>query len=220
MNAAGFIMILTVLGVSIYDFYILKKSKVKTTSCLSSAGITLVVNFIIFIVGMLIGSAIFGDNNEYWVIISLILVAGISYFRFKGREISKGKVKEVKTKKEKKLAPRDQQAEDIRNAAGLGFFVVVVTALLLFYLKTDNSADYYLKFLDPILIGVLAFWTYKKLSFWGCLLMTSLFIVGKLMMIVPAYAAGGSGGAGIGMSVIISYFMIKGVISAYKYNFK
>jgi len=213
-------MILTVLGVSIYDFYILKKSKVKTTSCLSSAGITLVVNFIIFIVGMLIGSAIFGDNNEYWVIISLILVAGISYFRFKGREISKGKVKEVKTKKEKKLAPRDQQAEDIRNAAGLGFFVVVVTALLLFYLKTDNSADYYLKFLDPILIGVLAFWTYKKLSFWGCLLMTSLFIVGKLMMIVPAYAAGGSGGAGIGMSVIISYFMIKGVISAYKYNFK
>ena len=213
-------MILTVLGVSIYDFYILKKSKVKTTSCLSSAGITLVVNFIIFIVGMLIGSAIFGDNNEYWVIISLILVAGISYFRFKGREISKGKVKEVKTKKEKKLAPRDQQAEDIRNAAGLGFFVVVVTALLLFYLKTDNSADYYLKFLDPILIGVLAFWTYKKLSFWGCLLMTSLFIVGKLMMIVPAYAAGGSGGAGIGMSAIISYFMIKGVISAYKYNFK
>ena len=50
--------------------------------------------------------------------------------------------------------------------------------------------------------------------------MTYLFIVGKLMMIVPAYAAGDSGGAGIGMSVIISYFMIKGVISAYKYNFK
>ena len=220
MNAAGFIMILTVLGVSIYDFYILKKSKAKTTSCLSSAGITLVVNFIIFIVGMLIGSAIFGDNNEYWIIISLIFVAGISYFRFKGREISKGKVKEVKAKKEKKLAPRDQQAEEIRNAAGLGFFVVAATTLLLFYLKTDNSADYYISFLDPILIGVLAFWTYKKLSFWGCLLLTSLFIVGKLMMIVPAYAAGGSGSAGIGMTVIISYFMIKGVISAYKYNFK
>ena len=213
-------MILTVLGVSIYDFYILKKSKAKTTSCLSSAGITLVVNFIIFIVGMLIGSAIFGDNNEYWIIISLIFVAGISYFRFKGRDISKGKVKVVKAKKEKKLAPRDQQAEEIRNAAGLGFFVVAATTLLLFYLKTDNSADYYISFLDPILIGVLAFWTYKKLSFWGCLLMTSLFIVGKLMMIVPAYAAGGSGSAGIGMTVIISYFMIKGVISAYKYNFK
>ena len=52
---------------------------------------------------MLVGSAIFGDNNEYWVIISLILVGGISYFRFKGREISKGKVKEAKVKKEKRL---------------------------------------------------------------------------------------------------------------------
>ena len=213
-------MVLTVFGVSIYDFYILKKSKVKTISCLSSAGITLVVNFIIFIVGMLIGSAIFGDNNEYWVIISLILVAGISYFRFKGREISKGKVKEVKAKKEKKLSPKEQQIDAIRNAGGLGFFVVAATVLLLFYLKTDNSADYYFRFLDPILIGVLAFWTYNKLSFWGCLLMTSLFIIGKLMMIVPAYAAGGSGSAGIGMTAIISYFMIKGVIAAYKYNFK
>ena len=213
-------MVLTVFGVSIYDFYILKKSKVKTISCLSSAGITLVVNFIIFIVGMLIGSAIFGDNNEYWVIISLILVAGISYFRFKGREISKGKVKEVKAKKEKKLPPKEQQIDAIRNAGGLGFFVVAATVLLLFYLKTDNSADYYFRFLDPILIGVLAFWTYNKLSFWGCLLMTSLFIIGKLMMIVPAYAAGGSGSAGIGMTAIISYFMIKGVIAAYKYNFK
>ena len=213
-------MVLTVFGVSIYDFYILKKSKVKTISCLSSAGITLVVNFIIFIVGMLIGSAIFGDNNEYWVIISLILVAGISYFRFKGREISKGKVKEFKAKKEKKLSPKEQQIDAIRNAGGLGFFVVAATVLLLFYLKTDNSADYYFRFLDPILIGVLAFWTYNKLSFWGCLLMTSLFIIGKLMMIVPAYAAGGSGSAGIGMTAIISYFMIKGVIAAYKYNFK
>lgn len=220
MNAAGFLMIVTVLGISIYDFYILKKSKVNTTSCLSSAGITLVVNFIIFIIGMLIGSAIFGDNNEYWVVLSVILVAGISYFRFKGREISKGKVKEVKPKKEKKLAPKAQQADDIRNAAGLGFFVVGATILLLFYLKTDNSADYYFRFVDPALIGLLAFWTYKKLSFWGCLSMTLLFIVGKLIMIVPAYAAGHSGSAGIGITVVVSYFMVKGVIAAYKYNFK
>ena len=219
MNLAGLIMILTVMGVSVYDFYILKKSKVKTASCLSSAGITLIVNFVIFIVGMLIGSAIFGDNNEYWVIISLILVGGISYFRFKGREISKGKVKEAKVKKEKKLSPKDKQIETIKMSAGFGFLVVVVTSLLLFYLKTDNSSDYYLRFLDPILIGLLAYWTYKKLSFWGCLLMTSLFIIGKLIMFVPAYAAGGFGGGGIGMTVVISYFMIKGVFAAYKYNY-
>jgi hypothetical protein len=219
MNLAGLIMILTVMGVSVYDFYILRKSKVKTTSCLSSAGITLIVNFIIFIVGMLIGSAIFGDNSEYWVIISLVLVGGVSYFRFKGREISKGKFKESKIKKEKKLSPKDKQIETIKMSAGFGFLVVVVTSLLLFYLKTDNSSDYYLRFLDPILIGLLAYWTYKKLSFWGCLLMTSLFIIGKLIMFVPAYAAGGFGGGGIGMTVVISYFMIKGVFAAYKYNY-
>ena len=219
MNLAGLIMILTVIGVSVYDFYILKKSKVKTTSCLSSAGITLIVNFVIFIVGMLIGSAIFGDNNEYWVIISLVLVGGVSYFRFKGREISKGKVKEAKVKKEKKISPKEKQVETIKMSAGFGFLVVVVTSLLLFYLKTDNSMDYYFRFLDPVLIGLFALWAYKKLSFWGSLLMTTMFIIGKLFMIIPVYASGGSGSSGIGMTVVISYFMIKGVIAAYKYNY-
>ena len=38
-------------------------------------------------------------------------------------------------------------------------------------------------------------------------------------MFVPAYAAGGFGGGGIGMTVVISYFMIKGVFAAYKYNY-
>ena len=42
------------------------------------------------------------------------------------------------------------QIETIKMSAGFGFLVVVVTSLLLFYLKTDNSSDYYLKFLDPL----------------------------------------------------------------------
>ena len=50
--------------------------------------------------------------------------------------------------------------------------------------------------------------------------MTSYFIIGKLMMILPVYAAGGSGSAGVGMAVVITYFMIKGVIGSYKHNFK
>ena len=213
-------MIFLLFGIPIYDFYILKKSKLKTISCLSSAVITFVFNFVIFIFGVLIGSAIFGNNNDYWVVVSLILVIGISYLRFKGRGVSKGKFKEAIIKKEKKLSPKDEQIDSIRNACGLGFFVVIVNVILLFYLKTDNSADYYFKFLDPILIGALAFWTYKRLSFLGCLLMTLLFIIGKLLMLLPLYAAGVSSSAGIGMTVVISYFMIKGVIAAYKYNYK
>jgi phosphatidylglycerophosphate synthase len=219
MTTTGLVMVLTLLAVPIYDFYILKKFKVKTTSCLHSAGITLALNFVIFVIGMLIGLAIFGNNNDYWVIVSLILVIGISYFRFKGREISKGEVKITKIKKEKILSPKDQRVGAIRSAASMGFFVVVVTAFLLFYLKTDNSADYYLRFIDPILIGLFALWTYKKLSFWGCLIMTTLFIIGKLIMFVPAYVAGGLGGAGIGMTAVISYIMIKGVLAAYRYNY-
>lgn len=219
MNLAGLVLCVSVLGISIYDFYLLNRSKVKISSCLSSAAITLAVNLVIFLIGMLIGSAIFGYNNEYWIVISFVLVVGISYFRFKGREITKGKVKEENNKKEKKLSPKAKQIDDIKMAGGFGFLVVVVTSILLFYLKTDNSIEYYLRFLDPVLIGLFALWTYKKLSFWGCLLMTILFIIGKLIMIVPAYVVpGGSGGAGIGMTVVISYFMIKGVIAAYKYN--
>jgi hypothetical protein len=218
MNIAGLVLILTVLSPSIYDFYILKKSKVKTVSCLSSSFFTLIINLVIFIVGMMIGSAIFGEGNDFWLLISVVLVAAFSYFRFKGREISKGKVK-VEKKKEKKLSPKNKQIDEIKMAATFGYLTVAVTAGLLFYLKTDNSVEYFIKFLDPAIIGLMAFWTYKKLSFWGCLSMTSLFIIGKLMMILPAYAAGGSGSAGIGMTVVISYFMIKGVIASYNYNF-
>lgn len=119
-------------------------------------------------------------------------------------------------KQVKKITEKEKLKQQIENAASFGFMVTLVTFGLLFYLKTDNSAEYYFSFLDPILIGSLAFWTYKKLSFWGCLLMTIIFIIGKLIYIVPVYSAGGSGSAGIGMTVVISYFMIKGVIASYK----
>jgi hypothetical protein len=219
VDFAGFVLIITILGISIYDFYILRKSGVKISSCLSSSFITLIINLVVFIVGMLIGSAIFGDGNDFWLIISIVLVLAFSYFRFKGREISKGEVK-VDKKKEKKLTPKEKQIEAIKTAAAFGFFSTVATIVLLFFLKKDNSSGYFILFVDPAIIGFLAYWTYKKLSFWSCLGMTSYFIIGKLMMILPVYAAGGSGSAGVGMAVVITYFMIKGVIGSYKHNFK
>ena len=50
--------------------------------------------------------------------------------------------------------------------------------------------------------------------------MTSFFIIGKFIMLIPIISASSiyPGGGGIGLSVVISYFMIKGTISAYKYN--
>ena len=108
MNSAAWISTLTILSVSIYDFYILKKSNVKTISCLSSAIITLVISQIIYFIGLFIGSAIFGNDNNYYIIISVPLVFGIFYFRFRGREIMKGKIKINKTKKPKKESLKEK----------------------------------------------------------------------------------------------------------------
>ena len=205
-------------GISIYDFYALKKSKVRTLTCLSSAGITLVVNAVLFIIGLMIGSAIFGEDNDIYLIVSVILVTGVSFFRFIGRDLNKLKKDDTKkVKEDKKVNTKNKLADDIRGTGKFGGVLFAITVLLIFWIKKDNSAEYYLLFIDPLIIGALAYWTYKKLSFWGCLLMTSLFIIGKLMLIIPAYAAG-YGGAGIGMTVVMSYFMVKGVIAAYKYN--
>ena len=63
MNTAAWISTLTILSVAIYDFYILKKANVKTMSCVSSALITLVISQIIYLIGLVIGSAIFGNRS-------------------------------------------------------------------------------------------------------------------------------------------------------------
>jgi hypothetical protein len=154
------------------------------------------------------------------MIISLILIISISYFRFQGRKINKNK-QSGKVTQIKKLSPKEQQIEEIKGAAGVGGGVVILTTIYLFFIKKDNSLDYYLLFLDPILIGILAYWTYKKLSFIGCLLMTCLFIIGKLIIIILAFEAGGKGGSGgLGISIIFGYYLIKGTVSAYKYNYQ
>ena len=106
MSSSGIIITVILIGISIYDFNILKKSKLKITKCVSSALITLVFNLVLLGIGALIGSAIFGSNNDYWIVISLILISGISYFRFKGREISRGKIKAEKSKKKKTISKR------------------------------------------------------------------------------------------------------------------
>jgi hypothetical protein len=220
MSSTGVILFIVLIVISIYDFYILNKAKVKILSCVSSSIITLFFNLILLFIGLLLGSLIFGDKNDYWMIISLILIIFISYFRFLGRKINKNKQNE-KVIQIKKLSPKEQQIEEIKGAAGVGGGVVILTTIYLFFIKKDNSLDYYLLFLDPILIGILAYWTYKKLSFIGCLLMTCLFIIGKLIIIILAFEAGGKGGSGgLGISIIFGYYLIKGTVSAYKYNYQ
>ena len=61
----------------------------------------------------MIGSAIFGEDNDVYLIVSVILVSGASYFRFTGREIKVVK-KKTKTVKDKKSI-KDKLKDDIRH---------------------------------------------------------------------------------------------------------
>jgi hypothetical protein len=123
MNISILISTLTILSVSIYDFYILKKSKVKTMSCVSSAITTLVISQIIYLIGLVIGSVIFGNDNNYYIIISVPLVLGIYYFRFKGREVTKGKVKVEQSKELKKKETYEEKAVGILSLLlGIGLY--------------------------------------------------------------------------------------------------
>ena len=218
MSSTGVILFIALVVISIYDFYILNKAKVKISSCLSGSVITLFFNLILLSIGLLLGSLIFGDKNDYWMIISLTLIIFISYFRFKGRNINEKKHSE-KIKQIKKLSPREKQVDEIKGAAGVGGAIYILYCIYLFFIKKDNSLDYYFLFLDPLLIGILGYWTYKKLSFFGCLLMTCFFIIGKLVFLIPVFESGRSVSSGLGLTIVFVYFLIKGTISAYKYNY-
>ncbi len=218
MSSTGIILFIVLIVISIYDFYILNKARVKISSCLSGSAITFFFNLILLSIGLVLGSLIFGDKNDYWTIISLILIIFVSYFRFKGRKINEITHSE-KIKKIKKLSPKEKQVDEIKGAASAGGAISVLYCIYLFFIKKDNSLDYYLLFLDPLLIGILGYWTYKKLSFIGCLLMTCLFVIGKLIFLIPMIETGRSASGGLGLTIVFGYFLIKGTISAYKYNY-
>ena len=226
MNAQGFLILSTLFGVSIYDFYILKKSKVKITSCLSSSLITFVVNFFVMAIAVVISDSIFGKDSIIGIPLAIISILGLSYFRFKGREIVGGKVKKEKEKKEKKLSEREQQLEAIDGVSVWGYVIAVLTTVYILFtvnsgsLFTGGGESFIIRLVDPLLIAGLAFWISKKKTFIPCLLLTIVFIGGKLMMFIPLYEAGYKGGGGIGLTVIISYFLIKGTYASFKYNLK
>ena len=80
MNAQGFLILSTLFGVSIYDFYILKKSKVKITSCLSSSLITFVVNFLVMVIAVVISDSIFGKDSIIGIPLAIISIFRIILF--------------------------------------------------------------------------------------------------------------------------------------------
>ncbi len=90
MDLTGYIILIFVTLISIYDFYQLKKLKIKVSKCLWSAALTFVLT--IFAAGLLsallsmpFGNALFKD--EVYLILALILILIFNYYRIKGRKI-------------------------------------------------------------------------------------------------------------------------------------
>ena len=95
MDFTAYIILIFIPLISIYDFYQLKKLKIKATKCLWNAVLTLVLSFIAFVFLSILLSMPFGENyydHDIFNILALILILIFNYYRIKGRKISKGKV--------------------------------------------------------------------------------------------------------------------------------
>ena len=95
MDLTAYIILIFISLISIYDFYQLKKLKIKVFKCLWSAALTLVLSFYAFVFLSLLLSMPFGENyydHDIFNILALILILIFNYYRIKGRKISKGKV--------------------------------------------------------------------------------------------------------------------------------
>tara|TARA_B100001175_G_scaffold315489_1_gene327135 strand:+ start:70 stop:687 length:618 start_codon:yes stop_codon:yes gene_type:complete len=124
MDLTGYIILIFVTLISIYDFHQLKKLKIKVSKCLWSAVLTFVLS--VFAAGLLsallsmpFGNALFKD--EVYLILALILILIFNYYRIKGRKISKGKV------------TRDEKS---------GFNNIITGVIILFYICLFSSLTY------------------------------------------------------------------------------
>jgi|TARA_B100001964_G_C14156528_1_gene564563 hypothetical protein len=213
-----------ILLISIYNFYLLRKSKVKIKECISDTFTSLIINLIIaIIVAAIIGYFVVDASTSIPILIGILAIFVFSYFKFKGRKIVKGQIKKEKEIKEKKISPQQKLLNDIDGAANAGYAICVFSIIFIFFSKDieffSQGVPFILRFADPLIIAALAYWTAKKLSFYAVLIMTIFFIVGKIYFLSPLINAGYSGGAGIGFTIIFGYWLVKGTISAYKYNF-
>ena len=124
MDLTGYIILIFVTLISIYDFYQLKKLKIKISKCLWSAALTLVLSFFATAFLSVLLSMPFGENyyeHDVFIIFALILVLVFNYYRIKGRKISKGKV------------TRDEKS---------GFNNIITGVIILFYICLFSSLTY------------------------------------------------------------------------------
>ena len=216
MNTSLKIELFVLTLVFIVNFYFLYKSKVKILTCIWDS---IVICFYTLIISLISGALlkyIFDIPYPMPVILGSIFGIIFFYFKLKGTKIIKGKIKKEKVAKEKPKSEKEELKEKIGEAAMGAYFVAVVTFGWTYFAMKEGLL---LSIIDPIIISLLGYWIYSRYSFYATAIMTTYFIVGKLMFMIPMYEAGYSGGAGIGGFVIFGYLFIRGTYAAFLYNF-
>jgi len=125
MDFTGFTILISVFLISIYDFYTLRKMKVTISKCFTGSLITLILSFFGTSFLSVIISMPFENINfkhENFLIIALILVIIINFYRINGRKVSKGKI------------IRDKKS---------GFNNIIISILILFYIFLFSSLIFY-----------------------------------------------------------------------------
>ena len=121
MDFTGYTILISVLLISIYDFYTLRKMKVTISKCFTGSLITLILSFFgTSFLSVLISMPFENTNfkHENFLIIALILVIIFNFYRINGRKVSKGKIK------------REEKS---------GFNNIIIGILILFFIYLFSS---------------------------------------------------------------------------------
>lgn len=121
MDFTGYTILISVLLISIYDFYTLSKMKVTISKCFTGSLITLILSFFgTSFLSVLISMPFENTNfkHENFLIIALILVIIFNFYRINGRKVSKGKIK------------REEKS---------GFNNIIIGILILFFIYLFSS---------------------------------------------------------------------------------
>ena len=94
MSLIDIILLTSLVGISIYDFYQLNKFKIKITKCILNSILTFLLSLLLAGILAAAFSIIFKDSEsiDLFYNLALIIVLILNYFRFKGRKNIRGKV--------------------------------------------------------------------------------------------------------------------------------
>jgi len=96
MSFLDTILLVSLVGISIFDFYQLNKFKIKISKCILNSILTLLLSVLLAGILAAILSMMFKDNEniDFFYSLGVIIVLILNYFRFIGRRNIRGKIEQ------------------------------------------------------------------------------------------------------------------------------